>query len=54
MWRDIRQKRDVMADRYVASPRHTIQVDWIPFMDDVAREFGAKPNVGKLFIYMLL
>ena len=47
MWQDIKAKRNAMQARYVTSPRHTIQVDWIPFMDDVAKEFGSKPNMGR-------
>jgi dimethylaniline monooxygenase (N-oxide forming) len=44
MWRDIRGKREAMAARYVESPRHTIQVDWIPFMDELATQLGCKPD----------
>ena len=46
MWNDIKAKRDAMSQRYVSSPRHTIQVDYIPFMDDVAKEFGCRPDIG--------
>ena len=48
MWRSIRAKHDAMSKRYVSSPRHTIQVDWIPFMDEVASQFGVKPNIREL------
>ena len=46
MWDDINGKRQKMAARYVASTRHTIQVDFISFMDEVAEEIGCKPDIG--------
>ena len=49
MWKDIIQKKNDMKKRYVARPRHTIQVDWVPFMDEIANQFGAKPDLIKLF-----
>lgn len=49
MWKDIIKKKDDMKKRFVQRQRHTIQVDWIPFMDEVANEFGAKPDLVKLF-----
>ena len=45
MWEDIHAKHDTMAARYVDSQRHTIQVDWIPFMDEVAEQCGCKPDL---------
>lgn len=47
MEKDIHEKRQRMADRYYACPRHTLQVDWCDFMDEVASQFGAKPAVWK-------
>ncbi|KAH6934859.1 hypothetical protein HPB50_001543 [Hyalomma asiaticum] len=49
MFEDIRKKRDSMRHRYVASPRHTIQVDWINYMDELASQIGARPNMLKYF-----
>ncbi|GAB6033688.1 flavin-dependent monooxygenase [Chamberlinius hualienensis] len=46
---DIKVLRNEMAKRYVPSKRHTIQVDYIQYMDDVGSHFGAKPNLIKLF-----
>ena len=46
MWADIHKKREVMAKRYVASQRHTIQVDGLPYMDEVAEMIGCKPAIG--------
>ncbi|KAJ8321896.1 hypothetical protein KUTeg_000367 [Tegillarca granosa] len=45
---DIAKKHAAMAMRYTHSQRHTIQVDWIPFMDELAELNGCKPNIGKL------
>ncbi|NWZ96840.1 FMO5 monooxygenase, partial [Nesospiza acunhae] len=38
------------ARRYVKSQRHTVQVDYIPYMDDLARQLGVKPNLLSLFL----
>ncbi|XP_054708709.1 flavin-containing monooxygenase 5-like [Uloborus diversus] len=48
MEKDIRCKNEMNDKRYVASTRHTIQVDWIPFMDEISSQIGAKPNLLKL------
>ncbi|XP_070532004.1 flavin-containing monooxygenase 5-like [Ptychodera flava] len=50
MMADIQKKKDVMAARYVKSQRHTIQVDLIPFMDEIAEHIGVKPNFLLLFL----
>ncbi|XP_075012757.1 flavin-containing monooxygenase 5-like isoform X2 [Calonectris borealis] len=47
---DIKQKREAMAKRYVKSQRHTIQVDYIPYMDELACQVGVKPNLLTLFL----
>ncbi|NXR32659.1 FMO5 monooxygenase, partial [Zosterops hypoxanthus] len=47
---DIEQKKEMMAKRYVKSQRHTIQVDYIPYMDELACQLGVKPNVLTLFL----
>ncbi|XP_065288865.1 flavin-containing monooxygenase 5-like [Dermacentor albipictus] len=49
MLEGIRKKRDSMRRRYVASLRHTIQVDWIDYMDELASQIGARPNILKYF-----
>ena len=46
MWSDIKKKQANVAKRYVASQRHTIEVDPVPFMDEVAELVGCKPNIG--------
>lgn len=48
MWEDIRAKEAAMAKRYTASQRHTIQVDFVQFMDELAELNGCKPDVVSL------
>ncbi|XP_054020906.1 flavin-containing monooxygenase 5-like [Dryobates pubescens] len=50
MLADITQKKETMAKRYVKSQRHTIQVDYIPYMDELACQVGVKPNLLTLFL----
>jgi len=38
------------ARRYVKSQRHTIQVDYIPYMDELACQVGVKPSLLTLFL----
>lgn len=45
MMQDIKTKRSKMSERYYKSSRHTIQVDFIPYMDEIANEIGAVPDV---------
>ncbi|XP_026709329.1 dimethylaniline monooxygenase [N-oxide-forming] 5-like isoform X2 [Athene cunicularia] len=47
---DIKRKKEAMAKRYVKSQRHTIQVDYIPYMDELACQVGVKPNLLTLFL----
>lgn len=49
MRENIRKKLDAMRRRYVDSPRHTIQVDWIDYMDELSSQIGARPNMLKYF-----
>ncbi|XP_071983185.1 flavin-containing monooxygenase 5-like isoform X2 [Engystomops pustulosus] len=47
---EITKRREDMQKRYVESERHTIQVDYVDYMDEVAEEIGCKPNFKKLFL----
>ncbi|XP_071499187.1 flavin-containing monooxygenase 5-like [Diadema antillarum] len=51
MLEDMRQKSEAMSNRYIKSQRHTIQVDFVKYMDDVAVEFGVRPNFVKMMLY---
>ncbi|XP_068096027.1 flavin-containing monooxygenase 5-like [Hyperolius riggenbachi] len=48
MKEDIRLKKEEMTKRYVCSQRHTIQVDYVDYMDEIAELLGVKPNLLKL------
>eukprot|EP00058_Branchiostoma_floridae_P002733 XP_002588221.1 hypothetical protein BRAFLDRAFT_57447 [Branchiostoma floridae] len=47
---NIRQKAVAMSRRYYQSPRHTIQVDYVPYMDEIAEQIGVKPNFKSLLL----
>ncbi|XP_078074226.1 flavin-containing monooxygenase 5-like [Mustelus asterias] len=48
MMAEITEKQEKMVKRYVRSQRHTIQVDYIPYMDELAEQIGVKPNLKRL------
>ncbi|KAL1254517.1 hypothetical protein QQF64_016746 [Cirrhinus molitorella] len=50
MMKDIKAKEETMAQRYVAAQRHTIQVDYIPYMDELAKQVGVCPPILKLLL----
>ncbi|XP_076824582.1 flavin-containing monooxygenase 5-like isoform X1 [Clavelina lepadiformis] len=50
MAEDINQTTYEMNQQFYSSQRHTIQVDYVNYMDTIAEKIGAKPNVIKLFL----
>lgn len=50
MQNEIHQMRIHTASRYLNSPRHAVQVEWIDYMDEIARLIGCKPDWGKLIL----
>lgn len=50
MMENIKKKKKDMAKRYYATKRHTIQVDYIPYCDEIASEVGCKPDLCRLFV----
>ena len=54
MREDIKQRREYRNVRFTDSERHEHQVDWINFMDDISSQFGAKPNLWKIFFTDIL
>ncbi|XP_073903701.1 flavin-containing monooxygenase 5-like isoform X2 [Castor canadensis] len=50
MMADIAQRKTAMDKRYVKTARHTIQVDHIEYMDEIATLMGVKPNLLLLFL----
>ena len=51
---EILKRRAAISERYVESTRHTIQVDWIPYMDEIAEQVGCKPDLGKSNQYVFV
>lgn len=49
MMEDVVRKRADHDSRFYSSPRHQIQVDFDRIMDELGEQFGAKPNLTKLF-----
>jgi dimethylaniline monooxygenase (N-oxide forming) len=47
---EIRHRRNEMFDRYVHSRRHTIQVDYDSYMDELADMIGCKPQPEKYLL----
>ncbi|CAL1544597.1 unnamed protein product [Lymnaea stagnalis] len=45
---DISKKEDSMKKLYLGSRRHTLQTFWIAYMDEVASQIGARPNLWKI------
>ena len=45
---DMKRKQEDMAQRYYKSQRHTIQVDFINYLDEVAVQFGVKPEFWQM------
>ncbi|XP_063282762.1 flavin-containing monooxygenase 5-like [Pelobates fuscus] len=45
MLADIAMKKRELECRYVESPRHTIQVDFLEYLDELASQICVKPNV---------
>ncbi|XP_056337117.1 flavin-containing monooxygenase 5-like [Danio aesculapii] len=50
MMKDIKAKEQAMTQRYVAAQRHTIQVDYIPYMDELAKQVGVRPSIMRLLL----
>ncbi|XP_041791033.1 flavin-containing monooxygenase 5-like [Chelmon rostratus] len=50
MLKDIKCKQEAMAKRYVASQRHTIQVNYVSYMDEIAQLVGVRPSFAKLLL----
>ncbi|CAL8254759.1 unnamed protein product [Merluccius merluccius] len=50
MLKDVQCKQEAMASRYVSSPRHTIQVYFVSYMDEVADQLGVRPSMLRLLL----
>ncbi|XP_077519647.1 flavin-containing monooxygenase 5-like [Amblyomma americanum] len=47
---DIERTESAQRTRYVSSPRHTIQVDYMPYTRDLARRIGADPSLTRALL----
>jgi len=47
---EVECKKKAMTRRYYNSERHTIQVDYIAYADEIAEEIGCRPSILKLFL----
>ncbi|KAL1241844.1 Flavin-containing monooxygenase [Trichinella spiralis] len=47
MEKEVQEKQTENAQRYVRSQRHTIQVDYVPYLDEISQMIGTKPNLWK-------
>ncbi|XP_019502413.1 PREDICTED: dimethylaniline monooxygenase [N-oxide-forming] 5-like [Hipposideros armiger] len=50
MMADIAQRKRALEKRYVKTPRHTLQVGHMEYMDEIATLLGVKPNLLALFL----
>lgn len=50
MYKDIQAYQKNIRARYFEGPRNTIEIDWIPYMDELATIVGVKPNLYKLLV----
>lgn len=51
MREDVIAKQTAMKMRYVDSPRHTIQVDFLPFLHELGAMIGCNPDMRSLWIW---
>lgn len=51
MEKNLKKKREQMAKEFVASRRHTIQVYYVDYMDELAKLIGCRPSYGFKFLY---
>ena len=47
MWKDIELKKLNMRRKYGVKQRYTLQVNFIPYMDEVAEQIGCRPDIRK-------
>ena len=49
MLADIVEKKEAMRKRYVTSERHTIQVNYIDYCDEIAEMIGCRPDFWTIY-----
>ncbi|GBO06514.1 Dimethylaniline monooxygenase [N-oxide-forming] 2 [Araneus ventricosus] len=50
MLQDVKERYTRNAKSYTPSDKMTLRVDFIPYCDEIASQFGAKPNLLKIFL----
>lgn len=50
MFHNVIAKRQQMANRYVESRRHTIQVDFLPYLHELGALIGCNPDMKALWM----
>ncbi|KAM6963226.1 flavin-containing monooxygenase 5-like [Aplochiton taeniatus] len=50
MLKDVKYKEEAMAKRYVTSQRHTIQVEYVDYMDEISAIVGVQPSILGLLL----
>ncbi|XP_054708253.1 flavin-containing monooxygenase 5-like [Uloborus diversus] len=48
MMNDIKKRHEENCKRYAPSDKMTIRVDYIQYLDEIASQFGAKPNLWRI------
>lgn len=48
MQKEVIKRRNENCKRYTNTTRHTVQIDWILYMDELSSEISAKPNLLKM------
>ena len=49
MLKDVQAKKDEMSKRYIKSLRHTVQVDYVDYADELADLVGCRPKFWPIF-----
>ncbi|XP_035207130.1 flavin-containing monooxygenase 5-like isoform X1 [Stegodyphus dumicola] len=50
MLQDVKKTEGFRVRNFVQSPRHSVEVAWLPYIDEIAEMFGAKPHMAALFV----
>ncbi|OCT82910.1 dimethylaniline monooxygenase [N-oxide-forming] 2 isoform X2 [Xenopus laevis] len=50
MRKEITERKQKIQSRYFKSKRHTLQVGYVSYMDEIATEIGCKPDVRKVML----
>ena len=50
MMEEVKRRRAHIRAQYHEGARHTVQVDYVPYMEELASHFGVKPNLWRYLI----